>query len=294
MQVGKQIKIYEDGYKGPNVLKQAQQNKLLAIRTTPVKDSRLWYETDDDVNSDEQDDEEIISEKQPVKEVKKSSQVSKQYKDPHYILLPNYANLVPQNPLQLAAQPQPTNTRRGADERDSSSTGALGWTFRTRNVANRFLRGKTVRRASGRSKTTHKCGHRLDDEKKAAETQQSISTTNARFGPSFRRSGIEIAATVQIATGNTDIDRKTILDNNTEIQFMHIHKHIRHDLQGKHDASADRHDRTREPTEDSTVSSNTLSIQQLNAEVAMSIVPDRGSTSGFNRYIINENCRFYR
>ncbi|KAA6362237.1 MAG: hypothetical protein EZS28_042237 [Streblomastix strix] len=64
MQVGKQIKVYEDGYKGPKVLTQAQQNKLLAIRTQPIKDIRLPQEVlqgrlvymDDEDNTDEQDD----------------------------------------------------------------------------------------------------------------------------------------------------------------------------------------------------------------------------------------------
>ncbi|KAA6355872.1 MAG: hypothetical protein EZS28_048600, partial [Streblomastix strix] len=66
MQVGKQIKVYEDCYKGPKVLTQAQQNKLLAIRptsewkasqglTTKSIDNRLMYMDDED-NTDEQDD----------------------------------------------------------------------------------------------------------------------------------------------------------------------------------------------------------------------------------------------
>ncbi|KAA6396208.1 MAG: hypothetical protein EZS28_008269 [Streblomastix strix] len=56
MQVGKQIKVYEDGYKGPKVLTQAQQNKLLAIRPQPKPiNNRLMY-MDDDNNTDEQDD----------------------------------------------------------------------------------------------------------------------------------------------------------------------------------------------------------------------------------------------
>ncbi|KAA6393161.1 MAG: hypothetical protein EZS28_011316 [Streblomastix strix] len=65
MQVGKQIKVYEDGYKGPKVLTQAQQNKLLTIRPTakPIDNrlsteglhGRLMYMDDED-NTDEQDD----------------------------------------------------------------------------------------------------------------------------------------------------------------------------------------------------------------------------------------------
>ncbi|KAA6402146.1 MAG: hypothetical protein EZS28_002334 [Streblomastix strix] len=51
---------------------------------------------------------------------------------------PNCANLEPQNPLQVAAQWQSTDTKRGTDERDNCSTSALGWTFWTGNVANRF------------------------------------------------------------------------------------------------------------------------------------------------------------
>ncbi|KAA6390460.1 MAG: hypothetical protein EZS28_014016 [Streblomastix strix] len=74
MQVDKQIKKYEDGQKSPNVLTQAQQNKLLAIRPTPVKDNRITY-MDDDINSDEQDDYaddvEIVRENQIVKDMKK-------------------------------------------------------------------------------------------------------------------------------------------------------------------------------------------------------------------------------
>ncbi|KAA6353973.1 MAG: hypothetical protein EZS28_050500, partial [Streblomastix strix] len=104
----------------------------------------------------------------------------------------------------------------------------------------------------------------------------------------------EIAAAVQTATGNTDIDRKTRLDNNSEILFVHVHKHIRHDLQGKHDTSADGHDRAREPTEDTTVTSNTSRIQQLNAEIVTSTTPDRRSTSSVCGHVTNENCRFYR
>ncbi|KAA6366005.1 MAG: hypothetical protein EZS28_038468, partial [Streblomastix strix] len=53
------------------------------------------------------------------------------------------------------------NTRRGADERDSSSTGALGRAIWTRSVANRFLRGGTVGRANSRGQTTRKSSHGL-------------------------------------------------------------------------------------------------------------------------------------
>ncbi|KAA6357974.1 MAG: hypothetical protein EZS28_046499, partial [Streblomastix strix] len=84
-----------------------------------------------------------------------------------------------------------------------------------------------------------------------------------------RRSGNETAATVQTATGNTDIDRK-------------------------HDASADGHDRAREPTEETIVTSNTSRIQQLNAEVVTSTTPERRSTSSVYRHATNENCRLYR
>ncbi|KAA6401251.1 MAG: hypothetical protein EZS28_003233 [Streblomastix strix] len=56
MQVDEQIKIYECGYKGPKVITQAQQNKLLTIRpTAKPTDSRLKYMDDED-NTDEQDD----------------------------------------------------------------------------------------------------------------------------------------------------------------------------------------------------------------------------------------------
>ncbi|KAA6358775.1 MAG: hypothetical protein EZS28_045699 [Streblomastix strix] len=102
------------------------------------------------------------------------------------------------------------------------------------------------------------------------------------------------AATVQTATGNTDIDRKTRLDDNSEIQFVHVHKHIRHDLQGKYDSSADGHDRAREPIENTTITCNTSRIQQLNAEVVTSTTPDRKSTSSVCGHVTNENCRFYR
>ncbi|KAA6377055.1 MAG: hypothetical protein EZS28_027417, partial [Streblomastix strix] len=57
---------------------------------------------------------------------------------------------------------------------------------------------------------------------------------------------------------------------------------------------ADRHDRAREPTEDTTVTSNTSRIQQLNVEVVTSTTPDRMSTSSVCRHVINENCKLYR
>ncbi|KAA6384458.1 MAG: hypothetical protein EZS28_020013 [Streblomastix strix] len=56
MQVGKQITVYEDGYKGLRIMNQAQQNQLLAIRPTPkLCDTSLMY-VDDEDNTDEQDD----------------------------------------------------------------------------------------------------------------------------------------------------------------------------------------------------------------------------------------------
>ncbi|KAA6369436.1 MAG: hypothetical protein EZS28_035037, partial [Streblomastix strix] len=45
------------------------------------------------------------------------------------------------------------------------------WTLWTENDADRFLRGRTVRRASDRSQTTRESSHRLGDAQKAAETQ---------------------------------------------------------------------------------------------------------------------------
>ncbi|KAA6388386.1 MAG: hypothetical protein EZS28_016089, partial [Streblomastix strix] len=164
------------------------------------------------------------------------------------------------------------NTRRGTDERDNSSTGALGRAIWTRSITNRFLRGGTVRRANSRGQTTRKSSHGLGS----------------------RISRNEIAATVQIATGNTDIDSKARLVSNSEIQSVHVRKHIRHDLQGKHDASADGHDRAREPAENVTVTSNTSGIQQSNAEITAGVTSVRWSTSGLCRHVINENCRFYR
>ncbi|KAA6312359.1 MAG: hypothetical protein EZS28_055939, partial [Streblomastix strix] len=87
---------------------------------------------------------------------------------------------------------------------------------------------------------------------------------------------------------------KTRLISNSEIQSVHVRKHIGHDLQDKHDASADGHDRAREPAENVTVTSDTSSIQQPNAVVTAGITPDRWSTSGFCRHVINENRRLYR
>ncbi|KAA6390577.1 MAG: hypothetical protein EZS28_013892 [Streblomastix strix] len=90
MQVGKQIKVYEDGYKGPKVLTQAQQNKLLAIRPTPKPiDNRLMYMDDED-NTDEQDDD-VDDEEETIPKVKPKviNKNTKQncYKDRPYILL---------------------------------------------------------------------------------------------------------------------------------------------------------------------------------------------------------------
>ncbi|KAA6367557.1 MAG: hypothetical protein EZS28_036916, partial [Streblomastix strix] len=73
------------------------------------------------------------------------------------------------------------NTRRGADERDSSSTGALGRAIWTRSCTNRFLRGGTDGRANSRGQTTSKSSHGLGNAQKAPETQQSTSATDALF-----------------------------------------------------------------------------------------------------------------
>ncbi|KAA6382808.1 MAG: hypothetical protein EZS28_021660, partial [Streblomastix strix] len=143
---------------------------------------------------------------------------------------------------------------------------------------------------SGRSQTIHKSSHRLGDERKTAETQQPTSATDARLQSSFCRSGNEINTTVQTATGNTDIDRKTRLDGSSEIQFLHVYKHIRHELQGKQDMSADGHDGTSEHSKNTTVTCNTSRVQQLDAEIVTSITPDQRSTSSFCRHIINKNC----
>ncbi|KAA6361632.1 MAG: hypothetical protein EZS28_042840, partial [Streblomastix strix] len=75
MQIGKQIKIFEDGQKAPKVLTQAQQNKLLQMPTViKQQDERLMYQDDNrrySVNflqkassADQLDDEEDESEEQ--------------------------------------------------------------------------------------------------------------------------------------------------------------------------------------------------------------------------------------
>ncbi|KAA6370211.1 MAG: hypothetical protein EZS28_034262 [Streblomastix strix] len=181
---------------------------------------------------------------------------------------PNYANLVPQNTLLATAQPQPTfmNAFRQnleIDPLDPDQTiiipeevppnaitvarALLAGLSGQKNVADRFIRGITVRRASCRSQTTRKSSHRLGDAQKAAETQQSTSATDAHLWPSSHRTGNEIAAIVQTATGE--------------------HQN------SKHNASADGHAETREPVENTTVTSNSSRVQQLDAEIVMSITP---------------------
>ncbi|KAA6376446.1 MAG: hypothetical protein EZS28_028027 [Streblomastix strix] len=79
------------------------------------------------------------------------------------------------------------------------------------------------------------------------------------------------------------------LVSNSEIQFVHVHRRIRHDLQGKNDANTDGYDRTRERTKNRAVTSNTSRIQQLDAEIVTSTTLNQKSTFSFGRYIFDEN-----
>ncbi|KAA6388791.1 MAG: hypothetical protein EZS28_015684 [Streblomastix strix] len=66
MQIGKQIKVFEDGQKAPKVLTQAQQNKLLQIpvseagfakQVQPImkqQDERLMFQDDIEEESEEE------------------------------------------------------------------------------------------------------------------------------------------------------------------------------------------------------------------------------------------------
>ncbi|KAA6380466.1 MAG: hypothetical protein EZS28_024009 [Streblomastix strix] len=58
--------------------------------------------------------------------------------------------------------------------------------------------------------------------------------------------------------------------------------------------SIDGHDGTRKLTENTSVTSKTASIQQLDAEIVMSITLDRRSASSNGRHVVEENCRFHR
>ncbi|KAA6386096.1 MAG: hypothetical protein EZS28_018377 [Streblomastix strix] len=57
----------------------------------------------------------------------------------------------------------------------------------------------------------------------------------------------------------------------------------------KHDTSDDGHDRTREPTEDTTFISNMTVIQQSDAEIVTRATQDRRSTSSISKRIADEN-----
>ncbi|KAA6311761.1 MAG: hypothetical protein EZS28_056058 [Streblomastix strix] len=55
MQIGKQIKVFEDGQKASKVLTQAQQNKLLQIPTViKQQDERLMFQDDEEDQSEEE------------------------------------------------------------------------------------------------------------------------------------------------------------------------------------------------------------------------------------------------
>ncbi|KAA6402471.1 MAG: hypothetical protein EZS28_002005 [Streblomastix strix] len=84
--------------------------------------------------------------------------------------------------------------------------------------------------------------HRLGNAQETAETQQSTSATDARIRLGPRRSGNEISTITLTARGNSKIDREMILYSNSEILFMYVHKHIRHDFQGKYGAATDGYD----------------------------------------------------
>ncbi|KAA6364785.1 MAG: hypothetical protein EZS28_039688 [Streblomastix strix] len=55
-----------------------------------------------------------------------------------------------------------------------------------------------------------------------------------------------------------------------------------------------RNEGSRISTENTTVTSNTSRVQQLDSEIVISITLDRRSASGFRRYVINENCKLHR
>ncbi|KAA6355543.1 MAG: hypothetical protein EZS28_048930 [Streblomastix strix] len=159
----------------------------------------------------------------------------------------NYANLLPQNSLQLAAQPQPTivNAFRQNLEIDPldpdqviatpekvplnvmTAVRALQVELLGQETSPiDFLRGGAVKRASGGSQTTRKSSFGLGYVQKSAETQQPTSATVAHFQSCSHRSGNENVTTLQITNGKTNIDCETKLDCNYEIQFLHVSKTI--------------------------------------------------------------------
>ncbi|KAA6374776.1 MAG: hypothetical protein EZS28_029698 [Streblomastix strix] len=65
-------------------------------------------------------------------------------------------------------------------------------------------------------------------------------------------------------------------------------------MQGKHDNSTNKHDKTRKLIENAVIFSNTSRVQQSDFEITTPTTLEGRSISGFCRHVINENCRFYR
>ncbi|KAA6390044.1 MAG: hypothetical protein EZS28_014429 [Streblomastix strix] len=94
------------------------------------------------------------------------------------------------------------------------------------------------------------------------KTQQSITITDVVVQPGSHRFVRKIATVVQAIIGNHDLDCKSRLVNDIDIQSLQVQKHIRHDQQSVHDEGAHRYDRIGKSTENGTITSNTYSISQ--------------------------------
>ncbi|KAA6385517.1 MAG: hypothetical protein EZS28_018959 [Streblomastix strix] len=210
---------------------------------------------------------------------------------------PNYANLIPQNPLHVNVQLQPTfvnafHQNLKIDPLDPDQTIATPEELPPNAItaARVLLAGLSGQEASQIDFYAEE-----PSEEQVIEAIQHISaaTDLVRRRKPPKHNNPPAQPTLTFDQVLADLETK-LLQQYKLLQGTLTQIHIQHDLQGEHDASANGYCRVREPTEDVTVTSNTSSIQQPNAEVTTGIVQDRWSTSSLCRYVINENCRFYR
>ncbi|KAA6388796.1 MAG: hypothetical protein EZS28_015679 [Streblomastix strix] len=211
----------------------------------------------------------------------------------------NYTNLVPQNLLQAVAQPQPTfvNAFRQNIEIDSLDPDQTIVTPEevppnAKTAARAFLTGLS-------EQETPLIGFYAEEQsqEQVIEARQraraATDLVTRRKPPKHNNPPAQpmLAFDQVLADLETQLQQQQRLIQGTLIQIVKCDwiATLKFNL-----CNSDGHDRTREPTEDIIVTSNTSRVQQLNLEIVTHTTPDRESTSSVCRHFTNENCRFYR
>ncbi|KAA6396751.1 MAG: hypothetical protein EZS28_007723 [Streblomastix strix] len=210
---------------------------------------------------------------------------------------PNYANLVPQNPLQVAAQLQPTfkiafrqNLEIDPLDPDQTITTPDEIPPNAITAALALLAG-----LSGQDTSQIDFYAEEPSEEQVVEAGQRIraATDLAKRRKPPKHNNPPAQPMLTFDQILADLETK-LLQQNRLLQGTLTQIHKRHDLQGNHDVSAGRHDRIKELTEDPTITNNTSRVKQLEAEIAVSTILDGRNTSNIGRYIIKKNYRLHK